>query len=243
MVRDAMLAVSGTLDPRLGGPELPRPRHRQGARARPPSSTSPVDPSTPGSRPPDALPRLGPRRPERVARRLRLPRPLDHRAPPRRHDHAAPGPGAAEQRPGPPPGRRLRRPAGARGRRRRRRGRSSAPTGSPSAGARRPTSAAQAVQVVETLRRRDAGPGDLQQQRVPLRRLKRSAHERNEAAMDRRDFFSWVQPRPGRRRGRVACCSATARSGPASPARRARPARTSPPKADARHPHLPRAAR
>ena len=48
MVRDAMLAVSGMLDPKLGGPELPRPRARQGARARRPILYAAVDPSTPG---------------------------------------------------------------------------------------------------------------------------------------------------------------------------------------------------
>ena len=68
-----------------------------------------------GARPPDPFPRLGSRRPKPVARRLRLPRSVDHRAPPRRHDHAASGPLADEQRPGPPSVRRLRRTVRARG--------------------------------------------------------------------------------------------------------------------------------
>ena len=170
MVRDAMLAVSGALDPRLGGPGFrefaidkaaghashPVRRRRAGR---------------PRARPPDALPDLGPRRPERLPRRLRLPRPLDHRPAPARHHHAAPGPRPAEQRPDAPPGRPLRRPAPAARR-------ATTPARQVERAYRlafgrppTPTSGERARRVVERVRPGGPRPGDLQQQRIPLRRL------------------------------------------------------------------------
>ena len=119
MVRDAMLAVSGVLDPKLGGPSF---RDQEVVKA-PGHAGRPLRggrPRNARARPADALPRLGPRRPQPVARRVRLPRSIDDRAPPRRHDHAAPGAVAHEQRSGSASVRRLRRAVGARGRARRR---------------------------------------------------------------------------------------------------------------------------
>ena len=115
--RDA--AVSGILDPRLGGPSF---RDQEIVKA----PGTPADPvrggrsQDAGAQPADAFPRLGSRRPKPVARRVRLPRSIDDRAPARRHDHAAPGPLIDEQCPGALSVRRLRRTAGARGRARRR---------------------------------------------------------------------------------------------------------------------------
>ena len=81
MVRDAMLAVSGILDPKLGGPSF-RDQEIVKAAGTPAVLYAAVDPRTPGPQPADAFPRLGSRRPKPVARRVRLPRSVDHRAPP-----------------------------------------------------------------------------------------------------------------------------------------------------------------
>ena len=108
MVRDAMLAVSGRLNPTLGGPSF---RDHDLVKA----PGTPADPLRRGRslearlRPPHPLPRLGPGGPEHVPRRLRLPGPVDHRAAAGRHDHPAAGPGDDEQRTRPPSERRLRR--------------------------------------------------------------------------------------------------------------------------------------
>ncbi len=80
----------GQLDPRLGGPSFRDHEVVQSTRyAR--RALRGGRPRTPGLEPAHAVPRLGSRRPEPVPRRLRLPRSLDDRAPPRGHDHAAPG--------------------------------------------------------------------------------------------------------------------------------------------------------
>ena len=159
-----------------------------------------------------------------LARRLRLPRPLDHRAAAGRHDHAAPGPGADEQRPGPPPVRRLRRPAAPRGRARRRpAGRARLPAGlRPRARARRAGAG------------RRASSSDSARPRSPGRS---STATSSSTSIDRARPGGRHGPsrvlllgpeRPGRRGGGVADAPRRHARRPACPARRARPARTSP---------------
>ena len=193
MVRDAMLAVSGALDTSARRARASATSRIDKAPGTPAILYAPVEPGRPRVRPPDALPHLGPRRPQRLPRRLRLPRPLDHRPAPRRDHDPAPGARPPEQRPDAPPGRPLGRPAAPRGGRRRRRGRSSGPTAWPSAGRRRPTSGSGPSASSREFGPAVARPGDLQQQRVPLRRLTDGRPSRRRPPMDRRDFFSWVR--------------------------------------------------
>ena len=113
MVRDAMLAISGLLDDRLGGPSFAT-RRLSRPRARRPCCTqrSTQDART---QPTDTFPCMGPRRPKRVAQCIRLPRSVDHHAAPACNDHAAPGPFTHEQRAGALSRRRVRRPLDQRG--------------------------------------------------------------------------------------------------------------------------------
>ena len=190
MVRDAMLAVSGKLDPRLGGPSF-----MDHAMIRPPGSTSllyvAVEPGTPGHDRRTLYRAWSRGGPERPARCLRLPRPVLDLAPTARHHDPVPGPGDDEQRAGPPPLGRPGRPPGPRGRAPTRAGRSTGPIAWRSAGIPRPDERAPGRPRGRTLRRGDSGPGPLQQRRIPLSRLI-DRFRRGAFAMDRRDFFSWV---------------------------------------------------
>ena len=96
MVRDAMLAVSGILDDKLGGPSL-RDQEIVKVPGTPAMLYVAVDPRTRGPGSADPFPRVGSRRSQPVARCIRLPRSIDDSAPPPRDHHAAPGAFVDEQ--------------------------------------------------------------------------------------------------------------------------------------------------
>ena len=100
MVRDALLALAGKLDTKLGGPSFRDEEIVQSA-GTPAILYSPVDPGRPGLDRRHALPGVGTGRPKPVPRHFRLPRSVDDGSAPRRHDHAAPGTFVDEQRLGP----------------------------------------------------------------------------------------------------------------------------------------------
>ena len=241
MVRDAMLAVSGALDPTARRAELPRLHGRQGRRARPRSSTCRSTRSAPSF---DR--RTLYRTWARGGRSALLdafdcPDPSTDRPAPGRHHDAAPGPGAAEQRPD----------------------RSAWPTPSPTAcAARRAPDAGR--QVDRAYRLAFGRPPDADERAGPPRVVERHGAGRRSPGRSSTATNSSTSIEPSRDGRRppwtVASSSpgsATAWPAPRRPAlmlrdgtlRAAVPGEAEPacphfaPKADPRHPHLPRAAR
>ncbi len=112
-IHDAILRVAGRLETTMGGPSVQQFTLSPGVHVTPVVDYTRYDWNSPGAVAAERLPLPVPHAPRPVLRRPRRRRRLAAHRGPQRVDHAAPGPGAAEQPVRPPPVRALRPTAGA----------------------------------------------------------------------------------------------------------------------------------